>query len=155
MDPDILKILLGGFVGGLIAHLLALMREGKERKRKFRAVVELIRFEIEAAQKDRIWDVHHNSIGRLQEHAAHVLSDILCIRRDAFRENLIKYSKLTSESLPNFVNADSKTLSPQYEAAIALIIDPLANLIELADGQRGNSWLASQANKAAGAASRK
>jgi hypothetical protein len=68
---------------------------------------------------------------------------------------LIKYSKLTSESLPNFVNADSKTLSPQYEAAIALIIDPLANLIELADGQRGNSWLASQANKAAGAASRK
>ncbi len=130
-------------------------RERKERKRKFRVVVELIRSEMEAAPKNNIWAVHQNSIVRLQEHAAHVLADIRRDRRDAFRENLIKYSKLRSETLPNFVNTDPIKLSPLYEAAIASIIDLLANLIELADGQRGDFWLASQENKAAGAVLRR
>jgi hypothetical protein len=35
MALDMVKILLGGFVGGLIAHWFALMREGKARKRRF------------------------------------------------------------------------------------------------------------------------
>lgn len=140
-SQDMLKILLSAILGSLLTHKFISMREGKDRKRRFRAVVELIRFEIEAAQKDRIWDVHHNSIGRLQEHAAHVLLDIRCDRKEAFRENLIKYSKLTRESIGNYVNTDPKTLNPEYEAAVASIIDTLANLIELADGQRGDLWL--------------
>jgi hypothetical protein len=154
MKEILISALVGSIIGSLITHCFILRREGRERRRKFRAVVELIRFEIEATSKGGIWDAHHNSIGRLQEHAAHVLSDIRCDRREAFRENLIKYSKLTSESLRNFVNADPITLSPQYEAAVASIIDPLAKLIELADGHRGDFWLASRANKAASADSR-
>jgi len=132
---DMLKMLLSALLGALIAHGFALMREGKERKRKFRAVVELIRLEIQAAPKETIWDVHQNSIGPLREQAAHVLLDIRCDRREAFRENLIGYSKLASEDLPNFVNTDPKTSNPQYEAAIVAITDPLANLLDLADGR--------------------
>jgi hypothetical protein len=155
-----LKILIATFVGAilgsLLTHWFALMREGKERKRKFRAVVELVRFEIEAAPKDKIWDVHRNSVRPLQEQAAHVLLDIRAGQLEAFRANSIRYSKLTSEDLPNFINADPNTSNPQYEAAIVAITDPLANLIELADGQKRDAWLASKANKAARtAASRK
>jgi hypothetical protein len=151
---DMLKLLAAALLGAQLAYWFNLMREGKERKRRFRAVVELIRLQIEAAPRDSIWDVHHNSIGVLQEQAAHVLNDIRCARQQAFRESLINYSKLTSESVPSFVNSDSKTFNPQTPAALQSITDPLANLIELADGHRGDLWLATRANKAAGAASR-
>jgi hypothetical protein len=147
MKKMLISAILGSLSGSIITHVFILMREGKERRGKFRAVVELIRFEIEATSKDSVWDVHHNSIGRLQEQAAHVLSDIRCNRREAFRENLIKYSRMTSESVRSFVNADPKTMSPKYEAGIALIIDALANLFELADGRREDFWLGSRAKK--------
>jgi len=153
MIDNILKLLASALLSAGLTYWCMSRREGKERKRKLRAAVELIRSEIEAAPRNSIWDVHQNSIVRLQEHAAHVLPDIRRDRREAFRENLIKYCKLTSESIPSFVNADSKTFNPQYPAALQAIIDALANLIELADGKRGDLWLASKANKAAGAAS--
>ena len=130
-------MLTAALLGALFAHGFVLMREGNERKRRFRTSVELVLLEIEAAPKDIIWDVHHNSIVPLREQAAHVLLDIRHDRRKAFRENLIKYSKLARGSLPNFVNVDTQTLNPEYEAAVASIIGPLENLLELADGQRG------------------
>ncbi len=143
------NIFTGAFIGVLVAHLFIMMREGWERRRRFRAVVELIRFQIEAAPEDRIWNAHHNSIVLLQEQAAHVLNDIQSSRKEAFRGYLIKYSKLTSEGMASFVNADSKTFHPQYPAALQAIIDPLANLIDLANGKPGDLWLATRANKAA------
>jgi hypothetical protein len=146
---DTLKIVVGALLGATLVHGFIIMREGRERIRRFRAVVEMIRFEIDAASKEKIWEIHHNSISRLQEHAAHILSDIQCGRQEAFRVNLIKYCKLTSDDLPVFINADEKTLSPQYEAAVEMILTPLANIIEQADGQQRDVWLASKANRKA------
>ena len=146
-------MLASALLGAFIAHGLVLLREGTERKRRFRAAVELIRFEIESAPKDLIWRTHENSIHTLQEQAAHVLLDVQVGQQEAFRENLIRYSKLTSGDVPGFINADAKSLNPQYEAAVVAIIDPLANLIEIV-GEQAN-WLATKANKAARASSPK
>ena len=133
---DTLKMLTAALLGALFAHGFVLMREGNERKRRFRASVQLVLLEIEAAPKDIIWDVHRNSIVPLREQAAHVLLDIRRDQRNGFQENLIKFSKLTRESLPNFVNTDPHTLNPEYEAAVASIIGLLENLLDLADGRR-------------------
>lgn len=53
-DLRVIELLTSALLGAPIAHGLALLREREERKRRFWAAVELIRFEIQAASRDLV-----------------------------------------------------------------------------------------------------